>query len=595
MANPPSRSNPLAASAARVRIFLILVAILFSFAGMRSVQLQVLDSRAYADEASDKMRRSRTILPVRGEIADRSGTVLAFTEATVNVVADPASISTNGRERQSMRERDHLRAEQAPQAIADIVVRHAGGDADELVQRLSNHESRYAVLAKQVSASTWLAINSELSAGEWIGVYSESNPKRNYPLETVGSNMVGFMIDGKGMGGIEYAKEDQLVGTPGKESYDISPNGRIPLSNQVLEPATNGSSVSLTIDSDFQWMVEKILSKQVKATHGKWGTAVVLSAKTGEVLAMANYPTFDSNALGKAKSEALGNQAIGATYEPGSVQKVLVLASLLDAGLITPDTEVPIGPKIQVGDHFVSDAFKHDDITLTARGIIARSSNVGAITVARKMEKEHLLEYMSNFGLGAKPGTGLPGESAGKLPKANMPDYQRDSMAFGYGLSVSPVQMAAAVAALANGGVYNQPTVISSVTSPDGTVTTPDRDTRRVVSEQAAADIMGMMQQMVIYNGPRLMIDGYNSGAKTGTSRTASGGGYNGQVTSIVGVAPIEDPQIVVLVAIARPDQSGSGIGQAGPVYKDIMKLALPRYGVLPSKKVDTKQLRLEK
>lgn len=587
--------DPLEASAPRVRVFLIIVAIMFSFAGLRAVQLQVLDSRAYADEAAEKMRRKRDLPAVRGEIVDREGNKLAFTEATVDVVADPASISTNGRELRSMGDRDRQRAAEAPAAIAEIVVRHAGGDAAKIAERISNSDSRYAVLAKQVNASTWLAISSELSAGDWIGVYSQANPKRTYPLATIGSNMVGFMVDGKGMGGVEYAFEDQLVGTPGKETYDISPNGRIPLSNQVLEPAVNGATVQLTIDSDFQWMVEKVLSRQVRASHGVWGAAVVVSAKTDEVLAMANYPTFDSNTPGKAKAESLGNQAVGAAYEPGSMQKVLVLASLLDAGLITPDTEVPIGPTIKVGDHEVKDAFRHEDITLTARGIIARSSNIGAITVARKMEKAQFLQYMKDFGLGAKPGTGLPGEATGHLPNANMPDYQRDSMAFGYGLSLSPIQMAAAVAALANDGVYVQPTVIRSVTSADGTVTTPERATRRVVSEQSANEVLDMMNQMVIANGDRLLIDGYNTGAKTGTSRTASKGGYQGQVTSIVGVAPIEDPQLVVLVSIARRDQVGSGIGHAGPVYRDIMKLALPRFGVLPSEKVNTKQLPLEK
>lgn len=594
------RRNPLSVSVIRVRVFLLAVAILFSFAGLRSVQLQVLDAPAYAKEASEEMRRTNTLKPSRGQIVDRDGVVLASTEATVSVVGDPLAISTNGKEPKAMREEDHQRAEEAPKAIAKIVAGHTGGDRKEMVRLLSKAESRWAPLAERISLSTWLAIKGELAADGWIGVTAKSDPKRTYPLGTVASNLVGFMIktedDGfEGGGGLEYAFQEELSGTEGSEAYDLSPYGRIPLSNQVLEPAVDGADIQLTIDSDFQWMVEKILGKQCKAVSCKWGSTVVLDVQTGEILAMANYPSFNSNDLGKTQAEDLGNRAVGASYEPGSVQKLLTLAAVLDSELITPDTDVPISSEIQVGDHYVKDAFDHDDITLTARGVIVRSSNIGAIVLARMMESETMLEYMKGFGLGSKPGSGLPGEESGNIPSANMPDYQRDSMAFGYGISVTPLQMAAAVAAMANGGVYNQPTVVKSITDGNETVRLPERESHRVISETAAAEVLDMMNQMVIFNQQRLGVEGFNTGAKTGTARLAGSSGYRGQVASIVGVGPTEDPRVVVLVVMERPDQMGSGLGSAGPAYRDTMRLALPRFGALPSEEVATTQLPIQR
>ncbi len=594
------RRNPLSVSVIRVRVFLLAVAILFSFAGLRSVQLQVLDAPAYAKEASEEMRRTNTLKPSRGQIVDRDGVVLASTEATVSVVGDPLAISTNGKEPKAMREEDHQRAEEAPKAIAKIVAGHTGGDRKEMVRLLSKTESRWAPLAERISLSTWLAIKGELAADGWIGVTAKSDPKRTYPLGTVASNLVGFMIktedDGfEGGGGLEYAFQEELSGTEGSEAYDLSPYGRIPLSNQVLEPAVDGADIQLTIDSDFQWMVEKILGKQCKAVSCKWGSTVVLDVQTGEILAMANYPSFNSNDLGKTQAEDLGNRAVGASYEPGSVQKLLTLAAVLDSELITPDTDVPISSEIQVGDHYVKDAFDHDDITLTARGVIVRSSNIGAIVLARMMESETMLEYMKGFGLGSKPGSGLPGEESGNIPSANMPDYQRDSMAFGYGISVTPLQMAAAVAAMANGGVYNQPTVVKSITDGNETVRLPERESHRVISETAAAEVLDMMNQMVIFNQQRLGVEGFNTGAKTGTARLAGSSGYRGQVASIVGVGPTEDPRVVVLVVMERPDQMGSGLGSAGPADRDTMRLALPRFGALPSEEVATTQLPIQR
>ena len=257
-------------------------------------------------------------------------------------------------------------------------------------------------------------------------------------MSTVASNLLGFMVktdDGsfEGGGGIEYSFREQLAGTEGSEAYDQSPFGRIPLSNQVVNPAVDGAAVQLTISSDFQWMTEQILSKQCRAVHCNWGTAVVLKVDDGDVLAMANYPSFYSNHQGSAKLEDLGNRAVGATYEPGSVQKLLTLASLLDAGLITPETDVPIESRSGGGPpgRGCLHPRRHHAHCPGDRPFVQHRCH----HLRRMMEPGRMLEYM-RLGLGAAR-TGLPvsGESA----RENMPSYQRDSMSFGYGVAVSPL------------------------------------------------------------------------------------------------------------------------------------------------------------
>ena len=201
---------------------------------------------------------------------------------------------------------------------------------------------------------------------------------------------------------------------------------------------------------------------------------------------------------------------------------------------------------------------------------------------------------MTSFGLGKKPGLGLPGEAAGSVPGPDMPAYTADSMSFGYGLSMSAVQMTAAVGAVANDGVYMQPTIIKSKTDAQGNVTpAPAPESHRVISSQASRDTLGMMEQRTIYSAKSIGVEGYRTGSKTGTARISQDGKYSGQVASIIGVGPIEDPQVVVYVLMGRADTGGAGITSAGPAYRDIMSLALPRYGVTPSRDKTDVQLPL--
>ncbi|MBB1493681.1 penicillin-binding protein 2 [Propioniciclava sp. MC1595] len=615
MSRPTPRRKParvsgrarMAATAFRLRVLVLAVAILFSVAAARAVQIQVVSAEAMASEAAQRMTVARDVPAQRGTITGRDGQVLALTEATVNVIADPSMISTNGKEPEAMRESDRAKAAVAPTEMAAIIAAHTGVPAEEVEAKLrtattSNAKGetvpvKYTILARQVRSSVWVELNAALNEGKYVGVFRESNPKRVYPMGSVASNIVGFMSEGKGRTGLESAQEDALAGTKGREQFETSPNGRIPLGNQTLTPAVDGKDFQLTIDADLQWMVERRLAERVDEVGGNWGVAIVQDVETGELLSLANYPSYDSSKPGDAEPGDTGNRAVTAMYEPGSVQKVLTLASLLDAGLTTPDRTYAIKDTVKVGEHTVRDAFKHGDIDITTRGILVKSSNIGAITAARELEPAQLRDYMAGFGLGQKTTLGLPGEQPGSLPGAGMPQFQADSIAYGYGLSVTSLQMASAISAVANDGVYTAPSIIKATGDHGGPlVPVAAPETHRVVSEEAARATVEMMEQRTLDSEAQLKIPGYRTGTKTGTARLqAATGGYAGQVASIVGVAPVEDPQILVYVLIARPDTLGAGLGMAGPVYRDIMSLALPRYGVQPSNDVDQAKLPLFK
>lgn len=585
------RQLPRGSTARRVQVVLVLSAIVASLCAGRAIQIQVFDQSAYAAAAAQEMTTSRPLQAMRGQITDRNGQPLALSVPAVTIIADPEMIATNGKDRAKMTEKDVAAAKAAPGLIAAVFAKHLGGEPGEYLPLLTKQGSRYSIVARQIMASTFLDIQSDLREKDLIGVYREQAPYRTYPNGSLAANLVGFVDgDGKGAGGLEYALNRQLAGTPGREVYETSPNGRIPLGSSVVTPAVDGNSYGLTIDGELQWTLERRLSAQVTKAGAAGGTGIVMNVKTGEILALANTRTFDPNNPGKSKPENLGNDAVMGAYEPGSVQKLITMAALLDTGTITNDTKVEVPNTIQSADRRIKDAWEHGTLYLTARGVLAHSSNVGTVKLTRNLSKEQLVEYYKRLHLGQRPGLPLAGEGSGQIPNAKMSDQTRDQISFGQGLSVTSVQMAAAVAALVNGGVYHQPTVIKSTVDGSGKMLDVPRDEpQRVVSQQTSAAIREMMEAMVLQAGTgarNLKLEGFRSGAKTGTAERIDPtcGCYRGFVVSLVGVAPIEDPQILTYIVIDRPGKGfQSGHIGTGPVYTDVMQLALVRYGIRQS------------
>lgn len=591
---------PLGRSSARIRVFMVVIALLVTVSVGRAFQLQAIEAQAFAGEAASKMLSTHDLPATRGTIVDRNGVVLAATEPAMMITVDPDMVMTNGADkRYPMSDEKQAEADAAPQAVAEILARHLKAKPSEFLDVLQaqkdGENSRYEIVERKVPAADWTAIQDDMRKGldgdgkrPLHGLFAAPDPIRTYPNRSLASNVIGFVNgEGKGVAGLEGAFEETLHGEPGQSIYDSSRYGRIPLGTNVLTPPVNGDTYTLTLDSDLQWIAEQALADGVGNSGAKTGMALVMNVHTGEVLAMANGPSFDPMAPGAADAEDRGNRSVEDAYEPGSVQKVLTMAALADKELVTPDTEVTVPPQIASGGSFVRDAFSHGTIKLTARGVIAQSSNIGTIQLTRQMDKDVLSQYLTDFGLGQKPGSGLPAETAGSVPAGDMADYTRDQISFGQGLSASPLQMAAAVAAVVNGGVYHQPTIIKSAAKADGTpVELPVPQERQVVSEEASAVVLDMMESVIsqVGNGQRV-IPGYRTAGKSGTAQRFDPKCkcYNGFTASFVGVAPAEDPQLLVYVVLDQPKNGNLGSQLALPVVNNILQAALPRYNVLPS------------
>ena len=335
---------------------------------------------------------------------------------------------------------------------------------------LTKTSTRFVYIKKKVPALTYSALAADLSSRRLHGIFRESDPIRTYPNGSVGASVVGFVgADGEGLAGLERTFNAQLAGVEGKETYESAPNGsRIPLGRSSITPARNGLSYQLTLDSEVQWAAERRLAEQVARTRADSGFAIVLDVKTGQVIALANAPTYDSSRPQAANSADRGNRAISAPYEPGSVEKVLTAAALIDSGTATPNTRVVIPSRIAVGWEFDQGLLHPRCCTTPCEGVIADSSNIGTVLLTRQLNKQTLHDYLVSFGLGHTTSIELPGESGGIMPKADMPDGQRDRVAFGQAIAVTGIQQAAAVAGIVNGGIYNPPTVIKTATDGGG-------------------------------------------------------------------------------------------------------------------------------
>jgi cell division protein FtsI (penicillin-binding protein 3) len=580
---------PLGSGARRVRIVGIAMAIAISLCAGRLLQLQGFDSAAYGAIATANLTTTTPLLPARGEITGRDGTVLAGTQPAVDITADPTLTSQDCSEHYV----GSLCGLAQATKITQVIASHIKIDQQKTIATLMRHDTHFVYVAKKVPADVYTDIANQLDEENLPGIYRESDPIRTYPNGPIASNIVGFVNgQNEGRAGLEYSLNSSLAGVEGKESYESAPNGsKIPLGDSSITPAKNGTNYQLTIDPELQWMMQRRIASQQAQTGADWITAITMDVTTGEVLAMAQTPGYDSSDPGASKPGDLGDRAVSQAYEPGSVEKVLTSAALIDSGTATPETKVTVPPTIASGDGRIKDAEAHGTVHYTMRGIIANSSNIGTLMLARQMDKATLRSYLSRFGLGRTTGVELPGESAGSLPPADMKDYTRDQIAFGQGLSVTTLQEATAISAIVNGGVYHTPTVIKSASNSDGTPVPIDRPaSRRVISEKTSAQVRDMMQAVVTHNAVSqkyLMLSHYSSGGKTGTAQRYDPkcGCYRGYVTSFVGFAPLDNPRLLTYIVVNNPKRGDSGTGTAGPVYRDIMQYALPRYGIVPDQK----------
>ena len=558
----------------RLRAAFVLIAMVLSVFAVRLVQLQGIDPNAYAQMATAKDVVTRTLPATRGEILDRNGLPLAGSVSGKMVVADPL-----------------LSADQAPE-LAKLLAAELDVDYFTTLERLRRDGSRFEYIARRVPAAQARDALTAVRKAGLRGISLDDDPIRDYPAGEVAANMVGFMGTDEPLAGFERTFDSHLSGTDGSMRYTQGSGYRVPLAeNSIVEP-TDGRTLATTIDRDLQWYAQKVLAQTVEDYRAKSGVAVVMDSRTGELLAVADVPTFDANAPTEADADDLGSRALSDVFEPGSVQKVLTAAALADAGKVTAQTELRIPGQLRRQDRAINDWFSHGVLKLTMAGVMAQSSNIGTVLAADRMGKKKLHSYLTDFGLGQPTNVGVRGEAKGLLPSPTaMTSQNKDRIVFGQSLSVNAVQMTSALNVVANGGEKVSPSlVVGSATAEDGTVVGTEHTTReQVISEEAARQTMLMMERVVdpdVGVAPRARVHGYRVAGKTGTAQRVAEecGCYDGSFSlSFGGFAPAEDPRFTVYVVIHAPGVDGGGGSVAGPVFAKLMARALARYGVPPS------------
>jgi len=553
-----------------------MIAMVVSVFAVRLFQLQGLDAATYAEKARAVGAVQELLPATRGSILDRNGTPLAESLDGSMIVADPTKTGDDAA------------------AIATILTDRLGVSYIETVENLRWPDTKFRYIARRVPTTKATEVVEELSDLGYKGLDIRRDPVRSYPAKDVAANIVGYVNGlGEAAGGAEQLFNPLLSGEDGSATYDIGGGNRVPLGDNSTTEPVDGEDLTLTLDRDLQWYTQRVLRQTVEDVGGKSGVIVVMDSRTGELLALADHPTYDPTTTVQRKIGRLASKAFRDVYEPGSVQKVLTMAALLDAGLVEQQTELKVPGSLKSSDKEISDHWEHGLVRLTLSGVLAKSSNIGTVMAARQMPERALYRYLRAFGLGSR--TGIPGygESAGMLtPWQEWLEINRDNIAFGQGLAVNAVQMAAAINTVANGGVYVQPSIVlGKATTHSGEVTGSSvAEQRRVVSEEAARQTTEMMELVTDPEegtAPQAGIEGYRVAGKTGTAQMVDPacGCYSGEkfTVSFSGFAPADDPRFTVYVVVHEPTNGGSGGGTGGPAFRKIMAYLLQKYAVPPS------------
>lgn len=551
----------------RGTILLVATGIVLTLFVGRLVELQAVRGESLAAAALDQRLRTLELPAQRGTILDSGGDALAVTMEARNLTADQTLVTD-------------------PAAVAAELGPILGADPAVLAERLTG-ERRFIYIAKGLTPETWDRIQ-ELRLP---GVFSEPASRRIYPAGDLAANVVGFVgSDGAGLGGVEYAYQGQLAGAPGTQTLERGPGGRvIPTGANSLTEATSGTTVRLTIDRDIQYVAQQAIAKRVAQSRADSGTIVVMDPRTGEILALATVPTFDPNKAASATDANRGNRALTHVFEPGSTSKLMTLAAVVNEGKANAYSAFRIPSKLVRGGEDFKDHTPHGTLNLTLAGIMAKSSNIGTILAAERIGEKKLYKYLKKFGIGEPTGLNFPGEANGYVPApANWSATSMPTIAFGQGLSVNSVQAASVFATIANDGVRVQPSLVSELVHADGTVEVPPAPkTTRVVSPSAAKQVRAMLESVVGEGGtaPMAAIPGYRVGGKTGTAQAfnESCKCYSGVVASFIGIAPADDPQLVVAVSIMNPRAGRYGGELGGPVFKSVMTYALQARQIPPT------------
>ena len=550
-----------------------MTAIVFSIFAVRLVELQAVRGTALASEALDQRQRTIDLPASRGAILDSSGQPLAVTVDAVNVTADPTLVSD-------------------PVGTATQLAPILGMDEAELAMKLTG-DRRFVYVKKAITPETW----ARVSALGLPGILSEQTSKRVYPGGELAANLVGFVdADGAGAGGLEYGMQDVLAGTDGSQTYERVSGKALPTAPMTVVDAKPGSDVQLTIDRDIQHVAQEAIAGAVQRASADWGTVVVMDPHTGDILALAEAPTFDANDPGAADAANRGNRALTAMYEPGSTGKVISIAGVVNENKANAYSYFRVPGALKWADTVIHDHDPHGRLNLTLTGIMAKSSNIGTVLATKRLGEAGLYRYAKLFGIGEPTGLNFPGETMGSIPApGKWSPTTFPTLAFGQGYAVSSIQAASVFATIANDGVRVPPRLISKVVAPDGSATeVPLGKPVTVVTPETAEQVRGMLEAATQDGGTgaKARIAGYRIGGKTGTAQMIGANGrYDGAViASFIGMAPVDKPDLVVAVSIVNPRAGRYGGEIGAPVFRQVMNYALQKQQIPPT---GTKPVRL--
>lgn len=575
---------------AKVRIALIGVIVLVAWIGMgyRLVQIQVFEAPQLSQQGLNQRFVSRDLAPQRGKIYDRNGDVLAMTVESKSLYAVPDQVDE-------------------PLWVAQQVGGILGVNADKLLRQLSS-DRNFVYLKRQVDE----AVADQILEMELLGVYSHPDPKRIYPAGEVASHVIGFVnIDGIGQEGVELVYDGELTGAPGKAEFERALDGT-PILQGIsnITPAVPGVDLNTTIDIPLQYQAQQACLGAVELTSADSCWVVALHVETGELLAMTGVPVFDpvtrrtvdpvceADAEDPRRCREFFNFVVRGMFEPGSTQKLITVAAALEEETVQIGTVIPQvsdvlelreGACQSVDDGLFGcyrDFNEHETRDMTVAEIFTRSSNVGTIKIADTLGEDRLVDYIRSFGIGSKTGVDYSVESPGLINVEASCEICWASASIGYSVAASPLQMAAAYAVIGNDGVWTTPHIVRSTTDVEGDTVVAGIESRRVVSESTAL-LMRELLASVVENGTggAAAIDGYRVGGKTGTANKLAGNGRYTKETraSFVGLAPVDDPKVVVAVVIDSPSlKYRTGGAAAAPVFAKVMEQALHRLGVTP-------------
>ena len=568
LARPQLQTKPRPDASWRRTLLVVAIIVLWMMViSAKLVYLQVSQRDSLTERARRQQQSAIETAAERGQLVDREGRSLARSVQTESIFVAPDELED---------------VEQTAHLLATALQL----DETKLARQLADARtsaSRFLWIARRLEAEK----AGEILALHLPGVHSRPEAKRFYPNGSLAAHVLGFVgIDNAGLAGIEQAYNQKIGGDTGRLFLEKDSAGRSYESFEI--PAKPGHDVVLTLNEMVQFRAEQALAAAVEQSHAKSGTAVVLDPYTGEILALANAPTFNPNLPGSATAEARVNGALQNIYEPGSTFKIVAYSAAIEKGLVQPDDKIDC----QMGSITVAGRVIHDHHpfgVLTVAEALAKSSNVGAIKLGLKVGDQSMYDFIQRFGFGARTGVELAGETPGIVrPVARWQPSSIGSIAMGQEVGVTPLQMAAAFAAVANSGMRVAPHLVREIRAPGGAViqrSNPEQ--HRVISAETANQLKGMLEGVTLRGtAKKAQLDGYSAAGKTGTAQKidpkTKGYSRTKYVASFVGFAPVEHPAVVIVVVIDEPAGSHHGGDVAAPVFREIAEQILPDLGIPP-------------